>query len=255
MTDTNIRHEVEVDTRIAAAYGAWVDEAQAVARFDREIERLAQRAEQNPTHLSLRSTLVEWETRRDAMVEKRDAARAAYVEVSKEYAGWSRFFLVRSSNGHIHSSMQCSTCFIDTDFGWLVDCSGLTEAEAVAAHGERLCTVCFPSAPSAWTDGKAYYARIARETRDARTAEREAKKAAKEAKEAARREVEHYGMVYVRHADGARIEHFRDYRGEIDWSRSGSKSIKAARKEKAEYAGSEHGHMEIVDLHTMEVVE
>lgn len=69
-------------------------------------------------------------------------------------APWARFFLVTSSDGHIHSSMACSTCRVTTEFGWLPELSGQTEADAVAAHGPLLCSVCFPSAPVEWTVGK-----------------------------------------------------------------------------------------------------
>jgi hypothetical protein len=65
---------------------------------------------------------------------------------------WPRFFLCVSSDGHIHSSMGCSTCTYKTRFGWLPDLSGLDEAAAVAAHGAKLCTVCYPSAPVEWTN-------------------------------------------------------------------------------------------------------
>lgn len=68
-------------------------------------------------------------------------------------APWSRFFLVKNNNGHIHSSMACSSCTMTTDFGWLPTLSGLTEADAVAAHGAILCTICFPSAPVEFTNG------------------------------------------------------------------------------------------------------
>lgn len=64
---------------------------------------------------------------------------------------WSRFYLVTSSAGHIHSSMDCSTCRPTTEFAWLPTVSGLTEVEAVAEHGPTLCSVCFPSAPASWT--------------------------------------------------------------------------------------------------------
>lgn len=67
---------------------------------------------------------------------------------------WARFFLV--PGGHIHRSMDCSTCNNGrepTAFGWLPDLSGLTESDAVAAHGALLCTVCYPSAPAEWTNG------------------------------------------------------------------------------------------------------
>lgn len=66
---------------------------------------------------------------------------------------WNRFFMV--PGGHIHSTMSCSTCnngAEPTMFGWLPQLSGLTEADAVAAHGALLCTICFPSAPVEWTN-------------------------------------------------------------------------------------------------------
>lgn len=86
------------------------------------------------------------------------AGRATIAECGQVYidaGGWTRFFLVQG--GHIHSSMSCSTCNREgslTSFGWLPELSGLTEAEAVAAHGAILCTVCFPSAPVEWTNGR-----------------------------------------------------------------------------------------------------
>lgn len=82
-----------------------------------------------------------------------DLARitAWHGEIAKSYAGWSRFFIVPA--GHIHSSTACSTCYPTTAFGWLTALSGLTEADAVAAHGPLLCSVCYPSAPVEWTIG------------------------------------------------------------------------------------------------------
>lgn len=93
--------------------------------------------------------------------------------------GWSRFFLVTNVNGHIHSSMACSTCFPTTEFAWLPTLSGLTEADAVAEQGEILCSVCFPSAPVAWTNGVSKATQAERDAKAAAKAEREAKKAAK----------------------------------------------------------------------------
>jgi len=77
-----------------------------------------------------------------------DAAQADYQEKTRQYEGWSRFFLV--PGGHIHSSLNCSTCNKEgkaTNFGWLPDLSGLAEEDAVKEHGAILCTVCYPSAP------------------------------------------------------------------------------------------------------------
>jgi len=95
-----------------------------------------------------------------SVVETREAlaavrAEAAPLEQLFDAEGWSRFFLVTNANGHIHSSMQCSTCRWDTRFAWLPELSGLTEKDAVEAYGPKLCSVCFPSAPVEWTLGEA----------------------------------------------------------------------------------------------------
>lgn len=68
---------------------------------------------------------------------------------------WQRFFLVTNQNGHIHATMHCHSCNVRTQFAWLPELSGLTEKDAVEAHGPRLCTHCFPTAPVEWTIGVA----------------------------------------------------------------------------------------------------
>lgn len=80
-----------------------------------------------------------------AQIEERD-------NVFRARGGWSRFFLVENTNGHIHSSMHCSTCRPTTQFSWLPTVSGKTEEDAVTEYGPKLCTVCFPSAPLDWTN-------------------------------------------------------------------------------------------------------
>lgn len=91
--------------------------------------------------------LVERETVLADLMEREAAAQAAYT-------GWSRFFVVTSSAGHVHSSTSCSTCRPTTMYGWLPELSGKDEATAVAELGPTLCTVCFPTAPVDWTAGK-----------------------------------------------------------------------------------------------------
>ena len=82
-------------------------------------------------------------------------AEAAPLESLYDAEQWNRFFLVTNANGHIHRSMQCSTCRWDTRFAWLPELSGLTEKDAVEAYGPKLCSVCFPTAPVEWTLGEA----------------------------------------------------------------------------------------------------
>jgi hypothetical protein len=82
--------------------------------------------------------------------EGRRAVRAAHDAVvahERAYTGWNRYFLVTSSAGHVHRSMNCSTCNPRTTYAPVVALSGRTDADAVATLGETLCTVCFPDAP------------------------------------------------------------------------------------------------------------
>jgi len=79
------------------------------------------------------------------------AIQEARAADSSLYEGWQRFWLVE----HIHGNYDCPSLKPTSDRRWLPDVSGLSEAEAVAAHGPRLCTRCFPSAPVEWTVGTA----------------------------------------------------------------------------------------------------
>lgn len=93
---------------------------------------------------------------------ERDTVLASIREMELAYTGWSRFFLVTSSAGHVHSSMQCSSCRPTTRYGWLPELSGKTEAQAVDELGPALCSVCFPSAPVEMVGGKITAAKAAR---------------------------------------------------------------------------------------------
>jgi hypothetical protein len=85
----------------------------------------------------------------NAAHQKVEEIREAMVPFHAEYRRrpWSRAFLVQNNNGHVHSSMECSTCFDTTQYAWMVEYSGKPESEIVEAAGEAACTVCYPSAP------------------------------------------------------------------------------------------------------------
>jgi hypothetical protein len=110
-----------------------------------------------------------------------NANNALLNPLNKTFAenGWSRFFLVTNTNGHIHKSMDCSTTRDTTQFAWITSLSGLKEKDAVEQEGEILCTDCFPSAPSEYTSGESKPKRIAREARAAEKKIRDEKKLAK----------------------------------------------------------------------------
>lgn len=143
----NIRHEARIDTEIAAAWSAWSAADRKAKTRRKSADTYAARKNSGTTEAALRSAVAD---------EAEDAATElwlAYAEAAKQHTGWSRFFLV--AGGHIHRSLHCSTCNNGerpTQFGWLPELSGLTEADAVAAHGAILCTVCFPTAPTEWTN-------------------------------------------------------------------------------------------------------
>ena len=83
---------------------------------------------------------------RQAQTGPREAIRELQHEFDSR-GGWTRAFLVRNSNGHIHNSMQCPTCFETTSFAWLTEVSGKPEEDIVEMAGDMACTVCYPSAP------------------------------------------------------------------------------------------------------------
>lgn len=107
---------------------------------------------------------------------------------------WTRAWIVTSSDGHVHNTMDCSTCnkqrqkrdgtwSAPTAFGWLPEVSGMDEDEIIMLAGEKACTVCYPSAPADvlnnpcrldTAERKALKA-AAQAEKDAKTAERIAK--------------------------------------------------------------------------------
>jgi hypothetical protein len=87
-----------------------------------------------------------------AATEALSEARVEVAEIDAIYAAnpWSRYWLVTSSDGHIHRSCHCHTCnkgLRRTGFALVPSLSGQTADEAVRALGPALCTACFPEAP------------------------------------------------------------------------------------------------------------
>jgi hypothetical protein len=73
-------------------------------------------------------------------------------EIDQEFRSrpWSRYWLVTSSDGHIHRDVGCSTCNKGrepTGFALVPYLSGSTAEAAVADLGPALCSICFPGAP------------------------------------------------------------------------------------------------------------
>jgi hypothetical protein len=121
------------------------------------------------------------------------AAEAEFVSLKAEYrrlnqiwidhGRWTRTFVVHG--GHVHSSLDCHTCYPTTQFYWYVEFSGADEQYIVENAGDRACTVCYPSAPvdrptTMYTPDEKQ-SKVDAETRAAAKIEREAKRIAKAA--------------------------------------------------------------------------
>lgn len=112
---------------------------------------------ESPNRRGIESTFERYEAAGAELARLADEAEP----MEAEYAArrWSRAFLVTNTGGHVHSSLSCSTCYVDrwdpvtgvwkpgTQYHWMVEYSGKDEAEIVEAAGSRACTVCYPSAP------------------------------------------------------------------------------------------------------------
>lgn len=119
------------------------------------------------------------------MQEELSAIEAEAVPFEKRYndAGrWSRAFLVLNGNGHVHNTRNCQTCYSTTRFAWLPQYSGQSEELVVADGGEKICSVCFKSAPVDVSNRPSKIQtpeqRLAAAEKAAAKAEREAKKQA-----------------------------------------------------------------------------
>lgn len=154
----------EIDTEVARLW----DEYWTVASKAADLEKAANKSEkvigQYPAHRrdAIRSRIANQRFQAANLRVEAEPLRQAAIKFDKDnYTGWTRFYLVQ----HIHNTTHCSSFRPTTRIGWLPDVSGLTEAEAVAAHGETLCTICFPSAPVALTT-KAVDPEVCTGTRD-----------------------------------------------------------------------------------------
>lgn len=150
------RPEVVADRDISRLHRVYTEaehRAQAARKALTEARKMLSHYEGTPNGHGLSRQIESLAPRAAQAEEDAKLAYRAYTEAEETYGGWPRFFLVTSSNGHVHSSLWCSTTYPTTQWAWLPELSGLSEAEAVADQGSILCSICFPSAPVEWTSG------------------------------------------------------------------------------------------------------
>lgn len=164
--DLSTQTPAEIDTALADIYTRYYSVVTKIEQHDKWIEDMEQGISKHESgEHGYRYSSYTPERLHD-LLSKRDSLTAQTFSIlaeSNPYEDefdrrpWSRFFLVDNHGGHVHSSRRCSTCNNGkymTRFGWLPTLSGQTEEQAVAEQGAILCTVCYPSAPVEWTQGK-----------------------------------------------------------------------------------------------------
>ena len=123
----------------------------------------------------------------EKIAEIKSEISAVNVEISKlnkiyNQDPWTRAFLVLASNGHVHSSMDCNTCFPTTRYNWLVQYSNDDEKTIVEDAGQDACTICYPSAPAEVLNRPSRIVTADKVAKAQAKAERDAKRVAKLAK-------------------------------------------------------------------------
>ena len=137
----DLKTPVEIDTALASLYNEKFDLEMKIDSYRRSIELYAEREYYASAKAKAEAKV------RDLVLEVGEVLKKKRVLEGK-YTGWSRAFLVSNTNGHIHSSMDCATCFDTTRYVWLTDLSGQDRLEIAGLAGEKACSVCYPDAPS-----------------------------------------------------------------------------------------------------------
>ena len=130
---------------------------------------------------------------------------------------WTRAFLVINSNGHVHSSMDCNTCFPTTRYNWLIQYSNDDENTIVEDAGQDACTICYPSAPAEVLNRPSRIVTADKVAKAQAKAERDAKREAKLAKQKADAPTKSGEFLYFK--DGKYTEEIRTERTAVsEWN-------------------------------------
>lgn len=138
-------HHAAGHRRANFGQGAWS------GTLDDAITKAEHLAETDTTYVGKDAlkTLARMAAAENALTDNHNKANVYHAEFNRR-GGWTRAFLVANGNGHVHSSMGCSTCNHRgqaTRFNWLPEFSGMDEGAIITAAGWRACTTCYPTAP------------------------------------------------------------------------------------------------------------
>jgi hypothetical protein len=164
------------------------------------------------------SSIAKYAEKIDELLIERAPLKDRVRELDKIYVldPWTRAFLVINSNGHVHSSMNCNTCFDTTRYNWLIQYSNDDENTIVEDAGQDACTICYPSAPAEVLNRPSRIVTADKTAKAQAKAEREAKKAEKIAKEKANAPTKSGEFLYFK--DGKYTEIIKTERSAVtEW--------------------------------------
>jgi hypothetical protein len=171
---------VKVDTELSELYDQ-------IWTINSKIQIIREDIKHAAKYNSSEATIKSYSDKVDELLIQRAPLKDRVRELNLIYIAdpWTRAFLVKGSDGHVHSSMECSTCFDTTQFFWLTQYSAHNEDLIVADAGETACTICYPSAPADVLNRPSKIVTADSEAKAKAKAERDAKKAERIAKEKA----------------------------------------------------------------------
>jgi polyhydroxyalkanoate synthesis regulator phasin len=170
MTDLAAQSPVEIDTQLAEIYARIRPMQQRRLHLLDLADKYDERGNREAADAA--------ESEASALLDAIDALNKQALPLEEQYQlrEWERYYLVTNTNGHVHDTMRCDTCFSDTSFAWLTQFSGTSREDLVELAGEKACTVCFPDAP---VEVRNRPSKLTTPEREARQAEKAAKAAEK----------------------------------------------------------------------------
>jgi hypothetical protein len=87
--------------------------------------------------------LAELDTLR-AHIAEAEALAASGADEFDRRGGWTRYFRVNNSNGHVHTTRRCDTTYVTTAWSWPTNLSGADGDQVVEYAGALTCLRCFP---------------------------------------------------------------------------------------------------------------
>jgi hypothetical protein len=168
----------EIDGEIAECEQIMAQFAMAIKNSERAITRA--RLDTLLTSGQREEMIAKYTSQIAELGDRRAEMSTRVGELHSEFrrrGGWTRYYLVDANNGHVHSSVSCSSCYLSTRYYWLTSESGRTAEDVVEQARAQACTVCFPWAPV--TEQQGSYRTPSQAEADAKREVLEAKRAAK----------------------------------------------------------------------------